>query len=230
VTRPTRTRRSLAPTASARAHCGHHGDRPHRDGVVLHGKQEVFLAVVEALDQVGLHPPTLAYLTEPHADAAALLADIAAHHRAYLETYHRNAKMMRVVEEVTNIDATFRRGRTARAQPWIADNRDAVRRLQHEGRADPGLDPVAAARALSTMVSRTAYITFVLEEVGAEAIDGLAETLARLWVDALKLIPRTTCGGKTPRDRRPLEEGTSRRSLRPLSSSFAPAMRAPRRG
>jgi AcrR family transcriptional regulator len=112
----------------------------------FNGKQEVFLAVVEALDQVGLHPPTLAYLTEPHADAAALLADIAAHHRAYLETYHRNAKMMRVVEEVTNIDAAFRRGRTARAQPWIAGNREAIRRLQREARADPELDPVSAAR------------------------------------------------------------------------------------
>jgi AcrR family transcriptional regulator len=177
-----------------RAHCGHHGDRPHRDRVVLtyfNGKQEVFLAVVEALDQVGLHPPTLAYLTEPHADAAALLADIAAHHRAYLETYHRNAKMMRVVEEVTNIDAAFRRGRTARAQPWIAGNREAIRRLRREARADPELDPVSAARALSTMVSRTAYVAFVLEEEGANAIDGLAETLTRLWVNALKLTPAT---------------------------------------
>ena len=39
------------------------------------------------------------------------------------------------------------------------------------------------------MVSRTAYITFVLEEEGAEAIDGLAATLARLWVNAVKLTP-----------------------------------------
>jgi AcrR family transcriptional regulator len=94
----------------------------------FNGKEEIFLAVVAALDEVGLHPPTLAYLTERHADAAALAADIATHHRAYLETYHRNAKMMRVVEEVTNITAAFRRERTARAQPWIADNSDAVRR------------------------------------------------------------------------------------------------------
>jgi AcrR family transcriptional regulator len=155
----------------------------------FNGKEEIFLAVVAALDEVGLHPPTLAYLTEPHADAAALAADVAAHHRAYLAAYHRNAKMMRVVEEVTNINAAFRRERTARAQPWIADNRDAVRRLQREGRADPGLDPVAAARALSTMVSRTAYITFVLEEEGAAAIDGVAATLARFWLNALKLTP-----------------------------------------
>jgi AcrR family transcriptional regulator len=155
----------------------------------FNGKDEVFLAVVEALDQVGLHPPTLEYVTERHADAASLVADIAAHHRAYLETYHRNAKMMRVVEEVTNINAAFRRERTARAQPWIAGNRVAIGRLQREGRADPDLDPIPAARALSTMVSRSAYIAFVLEEEGADSIDGLVDTLTRLWVNALKLTP-----------------------------------------
>jgi AcrR family transcriptional regulator len=155
----------------------------------FNGKEDVFLAVVAALDEVGLHPPSLEHLTERHGDAAGLAAAIAAHHRAYLETYLRNARMMRVVEEVTNISAAFRRKRTARAQPWIAGNRDAVRRLQRDRRADPDLDPTMAARALSTMVSRTAYVTFVLEEEGAEAIDGLVETLTRLWINALKLAP-----------------------------------------
>jgi AcrR family transcriptional regulator len=155
----------------------------------FNGKEEIFLAVVAALDEAGLHPPSLAFLTGRHPDAAALTADVAAHHRAYLEAYHRNAKMMRVVEEVTNISAAFRRERTARAQPWIAGNRDAVRRLQRDGRADPDLDPTMAARALSTTVSRTAYVTFVLEEEGAQAIEGLADTLTRVWINALKLAP-----------------------------------------
>ena len=43
------------------------------------------------------------------------------------------------------------------------------------------------SRALSVMVSRAAYVTFVLEEESADAIDGLAETLARLWINALRL-------------------------------------------
>ena len=37
------------------------------------------------------------------------------------------------------------------------------------------------------MLSRSAYVTFVLEEESPEAIDGLAETLTRLWVNALRL-------------------------------------------
>jgi AcrR family transcriptional regulator len=152
----------------------------------FNGKEEVFLAVVEALDAVGLHPPSLQHLAGRHAD---FVVDITEHHRAYLEAYHRNARMMRVVEEVTNINERFRRERTSRAQTWIDASREAIRELQREGRADPALDPLTAARALSTMVSRSAYITFVLEEEGADSIDGLADTLTRLWVNALKLTP-----------------------------------------
>jgi AcrR family transcriptional regulator len=153
----------------------------------FNGKEEIFLAVVEALDEVGLHPPSLEYVAEGHTDVAHLIADITAHHRAYLETYHRNARMMRVVEEVTNISDSFRRERTARAQTWIEASRDAIAKLQRERRADPSLDPLTAARALSLMLSRSAYVTFVLEEEGAAAIDGLAETLTRLWVNALQV-------------------------------------------
>jgi hypothetical protein len=101
--------------------------------------------VVEALDEVGLHPPSLEYVAAMHADEADLIADITAHHRAYLETYHRNAKMMRVVEEVTNVSESFRRERTVRAQTWIEASRDAVASLQREGRADPDLDPLITA-------------------------------------------------------------------------------------
>ena len=38
------------------------------------------------------------------------------------------------------------------------------------------------------MLSRSAYVTFVLEEEGSESIDSLAETPTRLWVNALKLV------------------------------------------
>ena len=155
----------------------------------FNGKEEVFLAVVEALDAVGLHLPSLEHLAGRHADSADLFTDIAEHHRAYLEAYHRNAPMMRVIEEVTNISERFRRERTSRAQTGIDASRDSIRELQRERRADPALDPLTAARALSTMVSRSAYITFVLEEEGADAIDGLADTLTRLWINALKLTP-----------------------------------------
>jgi hypothetical protein len=94
---------------------------------------------------------------------------------------------MRVFEQVTNISDSFRRERTARAQRWIEGNCGAIRKLQAEGGADPELEPLTAARALSIMVSRSAYVTFVLEEEGPEAIDGLADTLTQLWLNALRV-------------------------------------------
>jgi hypothetical protein len=92
--------------------------------------------------------------------------------------------MMRVVEEVTNVSDSFRRERTARAQTWIEASREAVGKLQREGRADPDLDPLTTAPRAVLMLSRSAYVTFVLEEEGAESIEGLARTLSRLWVNA----------------------------------------------
>jgi AcrR family transcriptional regulator len=147
-------------------------------------KEEIFLAVVDALDHEGLHPPSLEFLTTAGAD---ILADIAEHHRDYLRAFHDNAKIMSVIEEVTNVNQDFRRERTARAQVYINGNVAAIRALQAGGRADPSLDALTTGRALSVMVSRAAYVTFVLEQEPATSIDGLAETLARLWVNALRI-------------------------------------------
>jgi AcrR family transcriptional regulator len=147
-------------------------------------KEEVFLAVFEALDHEGLHPPSLAFLSEVEENA---LGAITERHRAYLRAFHDNARMMSVIEEVTNVNDDFRRERTARAQSYVNANVAAIRELQAAGRADPALDALIAGRALSTMVSRAAYVTFVLEEETAASIDGLAETLARLWINALRL-------------------------------------------
>jgi AcrR family transcriptional regulator len=147
-------------------------------------KEEIFNAVVDALGEEGLSlVPTLDYV----AHDGDVRASIAAHHRSYLEAYQRNAHLMSVIEQVTNVSDSFRRRRTARAQPAVKASCEAILRLQANGRADPKIDPVAAVRALSSMVSRSAYITFVLEEEGPEVIDNLVETLTFLWVNALKL-------------------------------------------
>jgi AcrR family transcriptional regulator len=147
-------------------------------------KEEIFLAVVEALADEGLHALSLEILSTDHDD---LVGDITKHLRRYLTTYQRNAKMMSVIEEVTNINEDFRRERTARAQPYMNGNVAAIGALQAAGRADPALDPLIAGRTLSTMISRAAYVTFVFEEEGPDSIDALARTLARLWINALRI-------------------------------------------
>ena len=147
-------------------------------------KEEIFDAVWDELGEEGLNVVSLAFLAEPDGHKRK---SIAAHHRAYLEGYLRNAKLLSVVEEVTNINDRFRRRRTRRAQPVLKASREAIAELQQRGIVDRTLDPLATVRALSSMVSRTAYITFVLEEEKSGAIEGLVDTLTLLWVNALKI-------------------------------------------
>jgi AcrR family transcriptional regulator len=145
-------------------------------------KEEIFLAVVDSLADEGLHSISLGILREEQGEVVGAVFE---HLRRYLEAYHRNAKMMRVIEEVTSINDEFRRARTARAQPYMNGNAATILALQKAGKADPGVDPLIAGRSLSIMVSRAAYVTFVLEAEGPASIDCLARTLTRLWINAL---------------------------------------------
>jgi AcrR family transcriptional regulator len=147
-------------------------------------KEEIFVAVVDELSHEGLHPPSMEYLAETNGGLVDLIAE---HHRVYLEAYQRNAKMMSVIEQVTSVSDSFRHWRTEQAQQFMDANVAVIRRLQHDGLADPALDPLTTARALSAMVSRSAFVTFVLEEERGGAIERLAATLTRLWANALRI-------------------------------------------
>ena len=149
-------------------------------------KEQIFEAVIDKVnEEEGLHPPSMAFLSEVARDE--LVAAVAAHHRDWLSHYARNARLMSVMEEVTNINEAFRRHRTDAAQSFMQANAQAVRKLQAEGLADSALDPLQTARSLSTMVSRSAFVAFVLEEEGEEALTVLVATLTRLWINALAI-------------------------------------------
>lgn len=143
-------------------------------------KEQVFTAVVEAVQEEMLHPAL-----EPIADHDDPVAVIAASNRAYLLAYRRNAKLMRLLEQVATIDAGFAELRKRRNAAFVGRNARSIAELQARGLADPALDPSAAAAALSAMVSRTAYNTFVLGD--RAKLDNLVTTLTRLWANALRL-------------------------------------------
>jgi AcrR family transcriptional regulator len=153
-------------------------------------KEELFTAVIDELNDQGLHPPSMDFLLEAEED---LLGRVADHHREYLANYTRNARLMSVMEQVTNISDEFRRHRTRAAQVYMRANAEVIRRLQLEGLADPALDPTMTARSLSTMVSRSAFVSFVLEQEGEDVIELLASSLARLWINALGMTARVRC-------------------------------------
>jgi AcrR family transcriptional regulator len=150
-------------------------------------KEDAFAAVMDEVSEEMLHPRL-----QELADRDDPVAVIEAANRAYLVSYRRNAQLMALMEQVAQIDEDFRRLRLRRARAFGARNAQAIARLQQRGLADPLLDPKLAADALSGMVSRMAYLRFVLR-LDTASLDELTRTLTRLWVNALGITtPQTT--------------------------------------
>lgn len=153
-------------------------------------KEQIFAAVMDRAREEMLHPgvPHVTERDDPRAVIAATT-------RAYLEAYRGNARLMAVLEQVSNIAPEFRRLRNDRAQAFIARNARGIAELQERGLADPTVDPELASSILSGMISRLAFAHFVadvqLGEYPRTDLDTLAETAARLWANAL-LIRETT--------------------------------------
>jgi AcrR family transcriptional regulator len=140
------------------------------------GKQDAFSAVMEQVNEEMLHPRL--------GDPVDPVQSIEAANRAYLAAYRRNAKLMGLMEQVAQIDEEFRALRLKRARAFVQRNARAIARLQSEGVADPELDPRLAAHAMSSMVSRMAYLKYV-QGFGSASDEELVQTLTRLWANAL---------------------------------------------
>jgi AcrR family transcriptional regulator len=145
-------------------------------------KDAAFAAVIAELTDETLHPR----VEVTHRDGDPV-AGIEAAHRAYLETYQRNARLMGLLEQVSLIDEEFGRLRLDRAHAFARRNAKAICRLQQQGFADPTLDPLLTAHALNAMVSRMANMVFVHGE--QIPFESLLTTLTQLWCGALG-IPR----------------------------------------
>ncbi len=143
-------------------------------------KQAVLAAVLGELQEDMLHPQLSA-----EGRHERLIDLIAASHRAYLESYRDNARLMALREQVATIDPDFRELRRQRSRAFTDRNARMIARLQDAELADPRLDPDLAARSISGMVSRAAYNAFVLGE--EDSVDDLVQTLTYLWANALSI-------------------------------------------
>jgi AcrR family transcriptional regulator len=148
----------------------------------FNNKEEVFGAVAEKVQEEMLHPHLRQHtgVTDP-----LLLIDLA--NREYLLSYKKNARLMGLFEQVAHIDENFRKLRNERSRAFAKRNATMIRELQQAGLADTALDPLVTAYALSSMVSRMAYTTFVLEF--PISFERLITTLNRIWTNALRLEP-----------------------------------------
>ena len=143
-------------------------------------KEEILAAVLEDLQEEMVHPQV-----ERVAAAETPVQIIEAATRAYLTSYQRNASLMRLLEEVADIDDNFRKLRARRNEAFLQRNAKSIRNLQIRGLADPELDPRLAAGALGLMVARMAYRTFVDGEPWE--LEELVSTMTRLWANALQI-------------------------------------------
>ena len=144
------------------------------------GKEEIFRAVAEQVAEEMVHPHLRARtgVTDPRE-----LIDLA--NREYLRAYKKNAKLMGLFEQVSQVDEEFRAVRIERADAFVRRNAKMIRTLQEAGAADAEMDPLLTAHALSAMVSRMAYVAYVQQV--PMPFERLVETLNRIWIKALGL-------------------------------------------
>lgn len=143
-------------------------------------KEEIFAAVLDVAKEDMMHPGM--DRVDVADDPRAL---IEASNRSYFEAYARNAKLMGLLEQVASIDPQFREVRRQRGAQFIERNARSIANLQDQGLADRKLDPLMASRALSAMVSRLGFYTYVLGEDGT--LDELVDTATQIWCNALRL-------------------------------------------
>lgn len=142
-------------------------------------KSDILQAVLEEVQDDMLHPQM------PELVDGSVRGHIEAGNRAYLRSYRRNAKMMKLLDQVAAIDPHFREVRRRRSDAFVQRNAQAIVALQRAGMADPDLDPLVSSKALSAMVSRVAFHVFCYEE--EIDFEVLVQTCTGLWVNALRL-------------------------------------------
>jgi AcrR family transcriptional regulator len=113
-------------------------------------------------------------------DIAAAVAEA---NSEFVESFRRNAAMIRVLEEVATYNDEFRRYRREVRHKFIERVERNLRRQQIAGIVGPDVDTPYAAHLLGAMIDRFCYAWFVLEE-DFQADRAMAE-LNRLWMAAV---------------------------------------------
>ena len=117
--------------------------------------------------------------------AAGPIERIRAANRAYLTAYKKEARIMRVIEEVSRYNDDVRQVRAKRDDYLAARLESATKRLQADGLADQRIDVRYAATALGGMVAKFAEMMFI---GGARfELEVAVEQLTLLWANALGL-------------------------------------------
>ncbi|WP_405182686.1 TetR/AcrR family transcriptional regulator [Nocardia sp. NBC_01377] len=154
-------------------------------------KESLFREIAE---EVEVRLVSMDDIAQDGAVKGGAIGRIRAANRSYLLAYRREARIMRVIEEVSRYDEDVRRVRTKRDDYLGVRLESAIARLQADGLADSRIDKRYAAMALGGMVARFAETMFV--GGGSYDLDTAVEQLTLLWANSLGLDAtdsRTRC-------------------------------------
>ncbi|MEU5879187.1 TetR/AcrR family transcriptional regulator [Spirillospora sp. NPDC047279] len=154
-------------------------------------KESLFREIAE---EVEVRLVSMDDIAQDLTESAGPVDRIRAANKAYLAAYRKEAKIMRVIEEVSRYDDEVRKVRSKRDDYLAARLESAIKRLQADGLADQRIDERYAATALGGMVAKFAEMMFI----GGARFDmnTAVEQLTYLWANALGLVP--TADQKVP--------------------------------
>ena len=105
--------------------------------------------------------------------------------RLYLETFAGNARLMSVFEHVAAHDEYFRRLFLEVRCLFVDRIAHGTKRLQEQGLADPGLDPVTCAHLLGGMIENLGRMLYIYGE--RHDLEHLLDEATALWSRAIGL-------------------------------------------
>ena len=143
-------------------------------------KEEIFREIAE---EVEVRLVAMDDITHQAGPDAGPIDRIRAANRSYLLEYRAQARIMRVIEEVSRYNDEVRAVRAKRDDYLAVRLESAITRLQAEGLADRRVDPHYAATALGGMVAKFAEMMFI---GGMKFdLDTAVDQLTLLWANAL---------------------------------------------
>ncbi|HKT01889.1 MAG TPA: TetR/AcrR family transcriptional regulator [Rugosimonospora sp.] len=143
-------------------------------------KESLFREIAEEVEVRLVSMDDIAHDLAPDAGP---IERIRAANRSYLSAYRKEARIMRVIEEVSRYNEDVRVARSKRDDYLAARLESSIARLQSEGLADPRVDKRYAAMALGGMVAKFAEMMFL----GGAKVDlhAAVDQLTLLWANAL---------------------------------------------
>ena len=142
-------------------------------------KETLFREIAEQVEVRLVGMDELAYEGDP----PPVVERIRESNRAYLRAYKKEARIMRVIEEVSRYDSEVQAVRKRRDDQLASRMESSITRLQEKGLADRRVNVRYAATALGSMVARFAEEMFI--RGGDFEMNEAVEQLTLLWCNAL---------------------------------------------